>query len=104
MLRNMTVEQLAELHAGDRQLTDVEAKALYDMIHQTEVAKVSFELHGKEPENAKAFAEKHKKCYSRSATSEKFQYTFVPGGIGTGVSMKCLICGEESNITDYDIW
>ena len=74
------------------------------MIHQTEVAKVSFQFYGKEPETTKAFAEKHKNCHSRSATSEKFQYTFIPGGIGTCVSMKCLICGEEKNITDYDCW
>ena len=104
MLRNMTVDQLAELNVGDRKLTDVEAKSLHDMLHQTEVAKVKFELHGNEPETATKFAESHKNCRSRSAMSEKFQYTFIPGGIGTVVIIKCLICGEEKNITDYDIW
>lgn len=100
----MTVEQLAELHTGDRKLTEMEAISLYDMLHQTEVAKTSFELHGREPEIAKKFAEAHKNCRSKSALSEKFQYTFIPGGIGNVVIIKCLICGEEKNITDYDIW
>jgi len=104
MLRNMTIEQLAELHSGDRKLTEMEAISLYDMLHQTERAKYTFKMYGKEPENADAFAKEHAGCTSRSAMSEKFEYTFLPGGIGTCVTMKCLICGKEKNITDYDCW
>ena len=104
MLRNMTVEQLAELHAGDRKLTDVEAKTLYDMIHQTERAHKKFEMNDVELKRAEVFADQHRSCISRSATSEKFQYTFIPGGIGMCVSIKCLICGSENNLTDYDCW
>ena len=104
MLRNMTVDQLAELHSGDRKLTNDEAKTLYDMIHQTEHAAHTFKMYGKEPENADAFAKEHAGCSTRSAMSEKFQYTFLPGGIGTCVTMKCVICGKEKNITDYDVW
>ena len=104
MLRNMTVEQLSELNVGDRKITEDEAKKLYDMVHQTERAKYTFTMHEKEPENADAFAKEHAGCVSRSAMSERFEYTFLPGGIGTCVTIKCIICGKEKNITDYDCW
>ena len=80
------------------------AQTMYDMIHQTERAKRAFTMNDVEYASAQKFAEKHKNCHTKSAMSEKFEYSFIPGGIGTCVSIKCLICKEEENITDIDCW
>lgn len=87
-----------------RKLTQEEAKTLHDMIHQTERVKKTFTLNDVEYANAVKFAEKHAKCISKSAIGERFEYVFIPGGIGTVKVIKCLICGIEENITDFDHW
>jgi hypothetical protein len=79
-------------------------KALHDMIHKTEKARKSFVLSDIEYGNAIKFAEKHTRCESRSAMSERFEYSFIPGGIGTVKVIKCLVCGIKENITDFDCW
>ena len=102
---SMTVDELSSMFVGiDRQITPKEAQTLYDMIHKTERAHKKFEMNDIELKRAEVFADTHKSCISRSATSEKFEYTFIPGGIGIYVSIKCLICGSENNLTDYDRW
>ena len=50
------------------------------------------------------FEEKHKKCYRPTTIGVGIEYKFFPNAIGTGVSIKCGFCGEEENITDYDLW
>ena len=79
-------------------------KELDDLMHKTERAKRTFEMNEKEYEDAKLFALEHPNCTTTSAMSERFSYTFIPGGIGTVVIMKCIICGKEKNITDIDCW
>lgn len=32
------------------------------------------------------------------------EYKFLPNAIGTAVFIKCGFCGEEEDITDYDLW
>jgi hypothetical protein len=104
-LEKMTPEEIElQMMVGDRKITLNEAKILHDMIHKTEKATKTFTMSDVEYENAKKFAENHAGCMSKSALSEKFEYVFVPGGIGTTVSIKCLICGKEENITDYGCW
>ena len=89
---------------GTRGFTLEEASQFYNMLHKTEKVKKSFTMNDVEFAKAGVFAEKHKTCESRSALSERFVYTFIPGGIGTVVTIKCLICREEENITDFDCW
>jgi hypothetical protein len=102
---SMTVDELSSMFVGiNRQITSKEAQTLYDMIHKTERAHKKFELNDVELKRAEVFADTHKSCISRSTTSEKFQYTFIPGGIGITVCIKCLICGAEDNLTDFDSW
>jgi hypothetical protein len=108
-LESLTVDEI-ERHiitspdGGIRMITPKEAETLHGMIHKTDLARQTFEMNDVELARAVKFAEKHKKCVSISAMSEKFEYTFVPGGIGTGVGIKCLICNEKENITDIDSW
>lgn len=92
------------MHPATHHLTQEEAQIFFDMVHQTEKAKKTFTLNDVEYADAVKFATEHATCRGKSAMSEKFEYTFVPGGIGTTISIKCLICKEESNITDIDCW
>lgn len=42
----------------------------------------------------------HQKCKNGST----FQYELAGTGIGVAISVRCPVCGEEENITDYDCW
>lgn len=69
--------------------------------------KLTFTLEGKELENAEAFKKKHREscCSKQNLTlGEYWTYSFMPTGLGPAVSIKCNLCGEEENITDYDCW
>lgn len=33
-----------------------------------------------------------------------FTYSFTPTGIADAITIKCTFCGEEENVTNYDIW
>lgn len=66
-----------------------------------------FELHTlKEYKQIQAFKEKHKNCIRKNPTTigGGFSYIFTPTGIGTAVSIKCNVCNEVENCTDYDCW
>ena len=63
-----------------------------------------FSLSGKEIDAAKQFEEEHKKCHIPTTIGGGIEYKFFPNAIGTAVSIKCGFCGEEKNITDYDLW
>ena len=85
-------------------LTSEGKKELDTLMHGTERAKRTFEMNEKEYEDAKLFVLEHQNCNTTSAMSERFSYTFIPGGVGTCVNVKCIICGNEKNITDVDSW
>ena len=63
-----------------------------------------FKLSEKEAKAAEEFENKHKDCHIPTTIGGGIEYKFTPNAIGTGVSIKCCFCGEEENITDYDIW
>lgn len=66
---------------------------------------MEFQLSEKEQAAAKAFEEKHDHPkVNKGAIGGHIQYTFIPTSIASICVMKCLICGEEENITDYDSW
>lgn len=46
------------------------------------------------------------KIYDNSGVSipPLFTYSFTPTGIADAVTIKCTFCGEEENVTNYDIW
>lgn len=57
----------------------------------------------------KMFKEKHcKKCtiYNREGfpVTPLFTYSFTPTGIADAIIIKCTFCGEEKNVTNYDVW
>ena len=65
-----------------------------------------FELSPLEKERAKEFENKHMKCARKcpSTIGGHIDYIFTPTSIGTAVLIRCYLCGEEENITDYDLW
>lgn len=40
----------------------------------------------------------------QSADRADFSYTFTPGGIGTVIVIRCLLCEQEENVTDFSCW
>lgn len=63
------------------------------------------EFSGKEEKKLEAFYRKHKHPkLTLSTAGGRFVYIFNPTGIGTFVSVKCLTCKKESDITDITSW
>jgi 3-methyladenine DNA glycosylase Tag len=58
-------------------------------------------LSEKERNAQKAFRERH---YASCKNGGHYVYDLVGTGVGTAISIKCPVCGEEENITDYDCW
>ena len=63
----------------------------------------------KELKAIKKFKEYHcDKCkirnYSGVSVNPLFTYSFTPTGIADAITIKCTFCGEEENVTNYDIW
>lgn len=46
----------------------------------------------------------NKEHYEKHPCKYTVSYILTPTGIGTGATVKCNKCGEELNITDYDLW
>lgn len=63
-----------------------------------------FKLNENEIKAAEAFEERHLECAKKHPTAigGHISYRFTPTSIGTAVVIKCNLCGEEENITDYN--
>ena len=49
----------------------------------------------------RAFRDSH---YKSCKNGSKYLYELTGTGIGTAITIKCPVCGEEKDITDYDCW
>lgn len=67
---------------------------------------MEFILSEEEEKNAREFMKKHKPCYDTKKTvvGGMYSYIFTPSGIGIASSIKCNVCGEIKDITDYGTW
>lgn len=66
---------------------------------------MEFQLSEKEEKAVKDFEEKHNHPeVNKGAIGGHIQYTFIPTSLANICVLKCSICGEEQNITDYDSW
>lgn len=64
-----------------------------------------FKLTEKEEKLAKEFRQEHShKGIYKGAIGGHIDYIFTPNSICRGLVMKCNICREEKNITDYSAW
>jgi len=66
---------------------------------------IEFKLNEKESELAEKFENEHRhpEVY-KGAIGGHINFIFTPTSIGDACSIRCDICGEEENITDYDCW
>jgi len=58
----------------------------------------------KEQETNERFRRKHFESCQKMNRCSSFEYVLTGTGIGTAISIRCPVCGEEENITDYDNW
>ena len=64
-----------------------------------------FVLTDKEYADACNFEHGHQhKEVNKGAIGGGLTISFHPNGIGHGVTIKCDICGESKDITEYDSW
>lgn len=64
-----------------------------------------FELSEIESEEAKNFMEKHySSCYVPTTIGGMFSYIITPTGVGYSIEIRCNICGEIIDVTDYGSW
>jgi hypothetical protein len=66
-----------------------------------------FTLEGKEYEAARLWQRAHpcrEREQLRPTTGERYVYEFMPTGMGTMITVKCLYCRQEQNVTDFESW
>lgn len=58
----------------------------------------------KETDAANAFVSYHKECTKKQNKDGNSLFSFIvtPTSIGNTIHIKCSVCGEEKDITDYD--
>ena len=77
------------------------------MTTMNNIKELTFNISGVELDKVNEFKKKHcKSCTSKQnlTAGEYWSYKFIPSGIGTTVIVKCNLCGEEEDITNYDCW
>lgn len=67
---------------------------------------VQFSLNDVEEAAANEFMEEHKSCEAVMSTigTCQYSYIFTPHGLGYNVVIKCNVCGEAKDISDYSCW
>lgn len=67
-----------------------------------------FDPNDVEKQAAEKFIHIHEKCKKQcndeNLIKNQFKYKVTGCGIGPTSIIKCMICGKEKNITDYDCW
>ena len=64
-----------------------------------------FKLTDEEKKRAEEFLNEHShRGINKGAIGGHIDFIFTPNNIFRGVSLKCNICREEKNITDYSKW
>jgi hypothetical protein len=99
-LDELSIDELRKYSSKDGPMSVEDATSLFDLIHQGDRIRKAFEMNDVECEAANAFAEKHGVCKAHPIGGSKFSYIFTPT-IGMNVHIKCLICGEEKDISDF---
>ena len=64
-----------------------------------------FELSELESEEAKKFMKEHySSCNQPTTIGGLFSYIITPTSIGYSISVRCNVCGETLDVTDYGSW
>lgn len=67
---------------------------------------VTFELTEEQTKVSDEFIQKHVSCARKHPTAIGgfITYHFTPTSVGTGCEIKCNVCNEKLDLTDYGIW
>ena len=85
---------------------DEEIASRNDMIKRLEKNALLI-MSDKETENRLKFIERHYKLHNNGkfkAIGNTYIYSLTGTGLGTLITIKCPICGEEEDITDTNSW
>lgn len=88
---------IEELRSWNR---DVEIQKLEEQIRWYRAHSLQM-LSDKEKESIQEFIESHFHSCNNGST---YQYELAGTGIGTVIKIRCPICQQEKNITDYSTW
>lgn len=102
-LDELSIDELIKFSSKNGPMSIEMATSLFNLIHQGDKIRRVFEMSDVVCESANVFAEKHNACKADPIGGMKFSYIFTPT-LGMGINIKCLICGEEEDISDYDCW
>lgn len=66
---------------------------------------IEFKLNEKENECAEKFIRKHRHPETyKGSIGGHLQYVFTPTSVGVACAIKCKVCRDVENITDYSSW
>ena len=66
---------------------------------------IQFSLSEKEETQAREFMDKHRHPDVYKGTiGGHISFLFTPTAVGDSITIRCAICGEELDITDYEAW
>ena len=89
-----TYSETEEIQKRDRLIEDLWHRSLYVMSE-------------KELRSERAFRDRHYEMHNSGKTKaggNTYVYELTGTGIGTCIKIKCPVCGEEADITDYESW
>lgn len=89
-----------------------QANEAYEVLKDSSENQIKFQTYGEEGNNIRKWIKSHK---SKNKDDPKHlddygdymtDYTYLSSntGVGTVVRIRCYLCGEEYNATDYSIW
>ena len=66
---------------------------------------IEFKLDETEEAAAEEFLQQHRHPeVNKGAIGGHIKFIFTPTALADACSIRCTICGEEKNITDYNCW
>lgn len=80
-----------------------QAKEIMDKLKEECFFSFKFEMNDKEKASARDWIKNHDcKEYFKSSTGEHFAYEFMPGGLCTGIKVRCIFCEKSIDVTDME--
>ncbi len=78
-------------------------KKVMDKLREECFFSFKFEMNDNEKAKARDWIKNHKcKEFRQSSTGEQYVYEFMPGGLCTGIKVRCIFCDETVDVTDVE--
>ena len=79
---------------------DEEIRRAVEMVEYSRTHSL-YQMSDNEKKAERAFRDSHCKSCENGC---RYLYELTGTGVGTAITIKCPVCGEEKDITDYDCW